>query len=144
MVSAVTTERATALAARTIYDFDPGGTSLTDIAWVDLQGFDWFLVGVFRTIGTSDMVLHILANDASDGSGTDVTVKTHGFGGGQPDAVGDYIWLSCVAEEIRALDSDARYVSAQLSVATGTDEAVVTYERGGGKQYTALTAESIA
>jgi len=143
MASAVTTERALANAKRTMYDFDPGATSLTDIAWVDMKGYDYFLVGFFRTVGTSVVVLNIIANEVSNGSGTDVTIKTHAMGSA-PDAVGDYIWLECLAEEIRALDSDARYVSANISVATGTDEAVVYYELSGGRAFTGLTAESVA
>ena len=144
MASAVTTERATSAIAVTQYDYDPGATTLSDVAWVDMQGYDWFAVVFFRTIGTSTLVLNIIANEESNGSGTDVNIKTHAFGGGQPDAVGDYIFLSCVAEEIRSVDSDARYVSANLSVATNTDEAVITYIRGGGRQYTGLSSENIA
>ena len=144
MASTVTTERATANAKRTFYDYDTGATTLADVAWVAMQGFDYFLVGVFRTIGTGALVVHILANDQSNGGGTDVTVKTHAFAGGQPDATGDYIWIECLAEEVRALDSDARYVTAQISDATSTDELVVYYELGGGRTYTGLTAEAIA
>ena len=144
MASAVTTERGLASAKRTMYDYDTGATTLADVAWVDMQGYDYFLVGVFRTIGTGTLVFHILANEESDGSGTDVNIKTHAFAGGQPDATGDFIWLECLAEEIRAVDSDARYVTAQISDATNSDELVVYYELGGGRQYTGLTAESIA
>ena len=89
MASAVTTERATSAIAVTQYDYDPGATSLSDVAWVDMQGFDWFLVAFFRTIGTGTIVLSIIANEESDGSGTDVNIKAHAIGGGQPDAVAD-------------------------------------------------------
>lgn len=133
----------------THYDFDPGATSLTDIAWVDMRDFESFTASFFRTIGTSAVVFHILANSASDGSGTDVNIKTHAVGS-EPDAVGDYLFLSCTAEEVAQEASDAgvanaRYVTAQVSVATGTDEGVITYILSGANRPTLnLTADSVA
>jgi len=141
---AMTIDKQQTRAARELYDFDPDATTLTDIGWVDMKDFDYFLCGFRHTIGTSAVVYKIIANPASDGSGTDVVIKT---GSAQPDAVGDYCWLETTAEEIADADAatgTARYVSMQVSVATGTDEGVVYYERGGGRKYDALTADSIA
>lgn len=137
--------------AITHYDFDPDGTSATDVAWVDMRDFENFAFSFLRTIGTSDVTVTILANAASDGSGTDVTVKSWTNATfGDPDAAFDYAFGECTAEEIAQEAADAgvdnaRYVSVNLTFATGTDEAVVTYIRGGCKRcYDGLTSNSIA
>lgn len=127
MVSAQTNQKFLSRNIVTQYDFDPDATSATDVAWVDMRDAGVFTVGFFRTVGTSNLTFHILANSASDGSGSDVTVKT--YSGEEPNAVGDYCFLECTAQELAALGTDLRYVSANLTVATGTDEAVVTYIR---------------
>ena len=126
----------------TAYDFDPDSTDLTDVAWVDMRDYENILVKFFRTVGTSDVVFKIIANTASDGSGTDVVLKTSTA---DPDATGDYAFLEANAEDIAAAGDGYRYVSAQVSVATDTDEGVVTYIRGIAKrQEENLTADVIA
>ena len=114
------------------YDFDPNATTATEIGWVDMQNYQLFAAQFFRTIGTSNVTFSIVANSESDGSGSDVTVKTHAVGS-QPDAVGDQLFLSVTAEEIaaaaEAAGTTARYVTAVVSVATNTDEGVVSYIR---------------
>jgi hypothetical protein len=133
----------------TMYDFDPGATSLTDIGWVDMKGYEGLLVSFFRTIGTSTVVLKIIANSASDGTGDEAVIATKTFTAGQPDAVGDYVFLECLASQIAQASSDngynLRYASAQVSVATGTDEGVVTYIQDKPRfKYSALTADYIS
>lgn len=133
--------------AITHYDFDPNATTATEIAWVDMRDFENFCCSFFRTVGTGTLAMTIIANSASDGSGTDVTIKADPSL--SPDAVGDYIFLECTAEEIaqEAADAgvDARYVTAVCTFGTGTDEGVVTYIRGGAKRaYDSLTSNSIA
>lgn len=130
------------------FDFDPDATSLTDVGWIDMRDFVAFMATFFRTIGTSAVVFKILANDKADGSGTDVIVKTKTISA-QPDAVGDQIHLEVNAEEIReacdAAGVDGRYVSAQISLATNTDEGVVIYTRFGAKHAAEdLTADIVA
>ena len=91
----------------THYDLDPDATSATDVAWVDMRDFENFAFSFFRTIGTSDVTITILANSSSTGSGTDVEIKSWtNTTFGDPDAVGDYafgqctpqtpVWLMCV------------------------------------------------
>jgi hypothetical protein len=130
------------------FDFDPDATSLTDVGWIDMLGFESFMATFVRTIGASAIVFKILANDKSDGSGTDVIVKTKTVSA-EPDAVGDQIHLEVNAEEIReacdAAGVDGRYVSAQISLATATDEGVVIYTRFNAKRPAAdLTADIVA
>jgi hypothetical protein len=136
--------------AMQMYDFDPDGTDPVDVAWVDMQNYRTFVVGLFRSVGTGSVAaFKILANPNSDGSGTDVEVKAHALGSA-PDAVGDQIWLECSAEEIMQEANDAgvancRYVSASIDLATGTDECVVLYIRAHPRfAYDNLTADVIA
>jgi hypothetical protein len=71
------------------YDFDPNASSATDVGWVDMRDFTHFGVSLFRSVGSNTVTsFAILANSASDGGGTDVTIKTHALGSA-PDAVGD-------------------------------------------------------
>ncbi len=132
----------------TQYDFDPNATTLTDIGWLDLRDFEALLISFFRTVGTSALVFKIIANSASDGSGDEAVIKTI-TPAAAPDAVGDYVFGEVLAEEVRQIGEengyDLRYVSANLSVATGTDEGVVTYIAKPGRfKYDALTADVVA
>ena len=131
-----------------MYDFDPDATTATEIAWVDMRDFDGFRAAFFRTVGTSNVTFKIMANTASDGSGTDVDIITHAVGS-QPDAVADQIWLETDAAEIAQKASAAgvsgvRYVTAVVSVATGTDEGVILYDRKAKRSYDGLTADIVA
>jgi hypothetical protein len=130
-----------------MFDFDPNATAATAVSWVDMKDFSKLMVGFFRTVGTSAITLTIQASAASNGASAETVVtKTVSS---QPDAVGDYIFAECMAEQIAQKGSDTgkalRYVSAVISFATGTDEAVVTYIRSGAKfAYDALTADYVS
>lgn len=128
----------------TQYDFDPDGTSAVDVAWVDITNVSRLLISFFRTIGTSALTFTVLGNAQSNGGGTDRTIKTVTLTGVQPDAVGDYTFAEVSREEIIAVNEDIKYVSANLTFATGTDEAVVTYVREMMTGITGNTANSIA
>lgn len=112
------------------YDFDPDATTATDVGWIDGQDVDALLVKCQRTVGTSALTFAIIGNTAADGSGTDTTIKTITLAA-QPDAVGDVVFGEVTRGEILQAAADAgveiRGLSAQLTVATGTDEFVVTY-----------------
>lgn len=151
MASSQSSDKLLSNLAITQYDFDPDGTSAVDVAWVDMRDFENFAFSFFRTVGTSDVTVKIIANAESDGGGTDVEIKTWTNATfGDPDATGDYAFGECTAEEIAQEAADAgvenvRYVSVNLTFGTGTDEAVVTYIRGGCKRaYDGLSANSIA
>lgn len=150
MASPQASDKALARAARTMYDFDPDGTSAVDVAWVDMQNYRRLVVGLFRSVGTGSVTsFKILANAQSNGGGTDVEIKAHAIGSA-PNAVGDYIWLECSAEEIAQEAADAgiegvRYVSANIALVTNTDECVVYYERCDPRfAYDNLTADYIS
>lgn len=133
-------------AAITAYDVDPDATTTTDVAWVDMRDYSKLAVMFFRTVGTSDITLTVLGNSASNGGGTDVTVKTKTLTSVQPNAVGDYTFLEVSEEEVvSASESGARYLSANVSFATSTDEGVVVYVRHGAKYpQSGLTSDNIA
>lgn len=150
MASAQTIEHLKANLAVTHYDFDPDVDTKVDAAWVDMRDFTHILMSFFRTVGTSNLdTFRVLANDASDGSGTDVEVIAHAMISAEPNAVGDYIFVECTDTMIReacdAAGVDGRYVSLNLEFATSTDEGVVTYIRSGARfPSTGLTANNVA
>lgn len=133
--------------AVTHYDFDPNATTATAAGWVDMKNFSKLLVSFMRTVGTSALTLKIQASASSNGaSAEDIVTKTVSS---EPDAVGDYLFLECLAEQIANKGATTgkalRYASAVLSFATGTDEGVVTYIRGGARfAYDQLTADNIS
>lgn len=126
-----------------MYDFDPGATTATEIGWVDMRDFECFAAAFFRTIGTGATTFKIQASAASNGS-SPVDIVTHAVGS-EPDAVGDQIFLECGINDLLNAGTDLRYVSAVVSVATGTDEGVILYVRGNAKFKTSdLTADIVA
>jgi hypothetical protein len=131
----------------TAYDFDPNSTNATDVAWVDMRDFDSILIGFFRTIGVSDLTFAVLANDVSNGSGTDVTVKSVTLAA-QPNAVGDHVWTEVSASEIRqaceVAGVNGRYVSASFAFGTNTDEGVGIYIRRALQKKLNLTTDVVA
>lgn len=130
--------------AVTHYDFDPDGTNATDVAWVDMRDYEGILVTFTRTVGTGALdTFKLIANSASDGSGTDVEIKAHAVAS-EPNAAGDYIFLEATAEEIGTAGTDLRYVSVSAEFATGTDEGVITYVRKAKRKYAGLTADTIS
>lgn len=145
---ALTPEKLTSEVKITQYDFDPNGTSATAVAWVDMKDYSKLLVSFFRTVGTSDLTFLIQASASSDGSLAE-TIVTKTLTSVQPNAVGDYTFAECLAEQIAQVATTSgkalRYVSAVLTFATGTDEGVVTYVRGGPKfAHSTLTADNIS
>jgi len=141
MVSTLASSKLSSTTKNVYFDFDPGVTSLVDVGWESMQDFGAILVGVFRTIGTGTLVLNLLSNTVADGSGTDTTRKNKTFTAGQPDAVGDYVFVEAIASE---LGGDPG-VCAQISTTTGTDELVVHYQFGLARfGQLDLSADSIA
>ena len=124
------------------YDHDPADSTVaTDVGWVDMKDCESILILAIATALTGDGVtaFTILGNSESDGSGSDVTIKTHAVGT-PPDAPGDMLILEATYDEIvAASEGGARYVSANLTCDNAADEAVVVYIR---KPYTAKAANS--
>ena len=126
-----------------MHDFDPGGTAVTAVGWRAIQGFRTFLARLMRTIGTSATTFDIAVATDSSGTGA-LAVITHAVGS-EPDAVGDELFLECSVENMRETLAAATHWSARISVATGTDEMVVTtIESDPQFPRTGLTADIIA
>ena len=150
MASAQTSEKIKSIHKIEYFDFDPGNTNANDISWVDMRDYERFLIAFIRTIGTSALdTFEILANDSSDGSGTDVNIKVHAVAS-EPNLIPDYIFLECTAEEIGQLGAaqstplDLRYVTASVEFATNSEEAIIGYIRTRPRfASTGLTPDSI-
>jgi hypothetical protein len=125
----------------TVYDFDPDASTAVDVAWVDMLDYDELTVIAIRTIGTGAVDgFTILSNPTLTGGGTDVEVKTHATAT-EPDAIADFVVLSCRSDEL----GGNRYASANLELATDTDEFIVVYIRSKARYpRRALTADIIA
>lgn len=143
MPSVQTVEKLSAELAVTSYDFDYAADPV-DVAWIDMRDVESLMVSVFRSVGTGTIDgFKLIANSEADGSGADVVIRVHPLASA-PDAVGDQIFLECTAEEIAGLGSNLRYVSANLELATATDECVVTYVRKMKHKKSGNTADIIA
>lgn len=147
MASSLTATKLASEIAVTQYDFDPNSTASTAVAWVDMKDFSKFMASFFRTVGTSDITFLIRA--ATDNAGADVQTVVTKTVSSQPNAVGDYVFCECLAEQIAAVAASSgyalRYVSAYISFSTNTDEGVVTYVRSGAKfAYDELTADYVS
>lgn len=120
-------------------------TTAKDIKWVDMRDYSSILVTATAAAltGVGVTVFKILANSASDGSGSDVEIKAHAVGSA-PDAAGDYLVLECSAEEIVGAGSNLRYVSANVTAANAADNIVVTYVRKAEHCQSGLTADYVS
>lgn len=121
-------------------------SSATDTAWVDMRDFDAILISVMSATLTGDgtTVFKINANPESDGSGSDVEIKAHAVGSA-PDAVGDWLFLECTAEEITAAGDTLRFVSATLTADNSSDRLSIMYIRRADLfAKAALTADVVA
>lgn len=114
-----------------------GGAALRDMGGLGVgSGFNQFLAQLVAhtLVGTGLTEFKIVANTANDGSGTEVTVKTHAIPTA-PDTVGNYLNLECTAEEVRQANTDAaipitalaRYVGVRFTMANAGDKGVCVY-----------------
>jgi len=129
------------------YDFDPDATTATAVAWTDMRDFSQLLISFFRTVGTGNLTFIIQGSAAADGSSPE-TIATKTISA-QPNAVGDYVFAEVTAEQIAGIAATSgkalRYVSAVLTLATGTDEGVVTYVKAGARfKYDGLSADYVS
>lgn len=138
-----------------MWDHDPDGTAAavvtpdagTTTRWVDMRDYSSFVCAAMSSTLTGNGItkLEIVANTASDGSGTTVVIKDSGTVAA--DAVGDWVVEECSAEELRQEGADnsvnLRYVAGRLTVQNAADEAVVVYIRTEPRfAYDALTPDT--
>ena len=137
MASAAPAHHLSATLQVQMFDHDPGrtdatitnaaGTTVASIKGQDMRDVSHLLVAAAPTVigGNGLTLLEIVA--ATDTSfTTPVVIKASAAV--VNDANGDYTVLECTAEDLQAVSTaDLRYAAARLTMATGTDEAVVTY-----------------
>lgn len=104
----------------------------TTTTWQDMRDYDHFAVAAMTAllVGTGMTELSIYA--AEDSSGTNATeIKTSGAIAA--DAVGDWAFLECSAEEIahvgEAAGYNLRYVAAYVDCNNNDDEVAAVYVR---------------
>ncbi len=128
----------------TMYDYDPGATTTSSIAWVDMNGYSSIMCGFLRQAGTAATTMAITSDSDSDGGGTNVTVKSKTLTSAEPNATGDYTWIEVTESDIAEADADGRYVTLTLSVATSTDDGSVVYIRKAKHGKLNATADNIS
>ena len=116
----------------TFHDFDPDATTATDVAWVDMRDYSGLTVGYYKTVGSDSLSAFTIQCSAASNGSSPATVATKTISS-DPDAVGDYVFFEIDEDDIAEALAGARYVSAQLTVDTATDEALVVYIRTGAK-----------
>jgi len=153
MASTVSTEQIGSKQAVSMYDHDPDGTSATIVSGdggttlqvVSLDDYENFGVMAMSSAltGAGISKLEIIACDASNGTGNITVIKDSGAV--VADAVGDYVWQECTAQEVAQLSTTAKFVGGRITVANAADEAVVAYVRTCPRFATSgLTATSIS
>ncbi len=132
--------------------FLPGDvSSATDVGWVDMKNYNGFRADVLlhTLAGTGITAFLIIANEQSDGGGTDVIIKTHAAPT-TANAAGDRLVMECSADEIRQEGVQnnpptARYVSVKVTANNSGDLTAVTYRQYGPKVATlALDGDQIS
>ena len=139
-----------------MFDHDPGGTSAAVITpdggtterWVDMRDYGNFAVLAMSSTLTGNGITKLEIVAADDNTGTN-TIVIKDSGTVAADAVGDYVFEECTAEEIQQESEDAgftsRFVAGRLTVENAADEAVATYVQFTAKYAVdGLTADTIA
>ncbi|MBP9863345.1 MAG: hypothetical protein KBD62_35700 [Kofleriaceae bacterium] len=139
MASALSSEKIGSALFLASYDHDPGATTAV-ITSADggttKKALDLSLYGAFGVLAKPNIVggggltkLEIIAADNEALTTNVVVVKDSGTIAA--DALSDYAFLECTAEEVAQLSAAggyaSRYVGARLTMGTNTDEATVTY-----------------
>lgn len=107
-------------------------SSATDVGWVDMSDWDWFLAVVFMSARTGNLTAAtILSNPQSNGGGTDVTQRTL-TNPTNINAAGEIFYLEVSASQLSATTAE-RYVSVNLTSSNAADRYIVTYIAGRGR-----------
>ncbi len=124
-----------------MWDHDPGATTAQIVTpdggtvkrVEDMSLFSRFGLGVMATViaggGTGVTLVEICASDAADGTGNVTVIKA--TAAIVADAQGDWVWLECMAEEVRQLSQTNRYIFGRITCNNAGDEAAVIYELDG-------------
>ncbi len=155
MASALSVEHFGSRFKMAAYDHDPGATTATLCSpdgGTTIRYFDGKELRKFGVIAKPTVVggggltkVEIVASATTAFSSVTV-IKDSGTVAA--DALDDYVFLECTAEEVAHLAAsggvDLRYVAARLTNATETDEVAVVYIGEPIREYSGLTATTIA
>lgn len=151
MASAISTEKFASGTQIDFHDHDPGSTNATLLSAdggttkvpFDMTDYGGIAFAAIYTTGTDITKLEIVA--AEDEALTSNLTVVKDSGTVAADALGDFVYLECTAEEIKQLGSDLRYASARITMQTGTDECIVQSIRFNPRfAQSGLTATTIA
>jgi hypothetical protein len=136
-----------------ILDFDPDSGSEVLVTLdpgngekcIRVQPFRRYLFGIMKSVGTGAITgARIIAATNAAGTGSPTTVRAHALATA-PDAVGDTIWLECDADQIHEVLATGTYVGLAITLATSTDECVVSLKcTEAGQSADAVTADYIS
>ena len=151
MASAISTEKFSSGTVIDVHDHDPGATTAvllsadggTTKVPFDMSDYGGIAFLAAFTTGTDIQKLEIVAAE-DEALSTNLTVVKDS-GSVAADALGDFVYLECTAEEIKQLGANLRYASARLTMETNTDECLVTSILFNPRfAYTGLTATTVA
>jgi len=149
MASSVSTDKIATEYLFQYWDHDPGSTNAimcspdggTTIRYVDMRDYDAFacIVAAAALSGSGVTLAEIVASDAVTFSNK-VVIKTSGTIAA--DALADWAFLECTAEEIAHLATtyDLRYVAARITCQNAADEATAVYFAIPKRPHDTLTA----
>ena len=155
MASAVATDKIATQFLLALYDHDPDSTDAkvtsadggTTEKWLDMRDYRGFAVMVApgAMTGAGITQVEIVASETADETDSSVTVIKDSSTVAA-DALGDYVFLECTAEEIAHAASTyaLRYVAARITLDNAADEATVIYFGIPLKPHDGLTATTIA
>jgi len=138
MVATYSTDHERSCCERRLCDFDPdsGADALValdpagSVNLLPIAAFRRFLAGFTPTVGTGGITaFSIVAAPAVDTAVSSCTaVVTHALAS-NPDAVTDYVFLECDADQIHEVLATATHVGVLVNLVTSTDEGKVFFER---------------
>jgi len=137
------------LAKRSLADFDPNATAATIVDFVKtgstemiaIEDAEAFVFGVVHTVGTTDVLVEVIAATDADGTGaTQVTTSS----ASDIDAVNDEYWVEVDVAMIREVLATATHVGLRITLTTATDECSCYYEKWGRFQYRAQTVTYVS
>lgn len=153
MASSVATDKLACNLLVEVFDHDPGSTAAkvtsgdggTNEHWVDMRDHTNFaaIVVAAALTGNGPTLLEIVAAPTADETDSDLQViKTSGTIAA--DALGDWAFLECSAEEIahigEAAGVDLRYAAARITCQNAADEAIVIHLATPKRPHDAVTA----
>jgi hypothetical protein len=142
MSSAVAVNHLTSRLKVRNYAYDPADATVAGyIGWVDLRDFTHLLVALTMVVPTGHIATFALyASTKFDGSDVPVLIRQHADPTNSEDA-GDQVNLECSAQELEALGSNLRYVSAKVTGSNAADVMAAAYVLAAKNAKDALTVD---